>query len=196
MASVPGSPGQLAKVLTLNTFIQWGDTEVRQEKELNQWKSVDDEERWVDLAIALHEGAVPAKLLALYTIPKEGLTDTTSAAMALRDEQVCVQSYHVALEAITEEQVTELQRTMKSVGANMQKLEGLGDHHQLAVAQEVQRIPKGEGSKVIGNKHLQVGGEQSTQQAWKKHIANVARMVGFVAKKHEADKPPNKKPPV
>ena len=102
MASVPGSPGQLAKVLTLNTFVQWGDIEVRQGKELIQWKSVDDEERWVDLAIAMHEGAVPAKLMALYTIPKEGLTDIARAAMALRDEQVCVQSYHAALEAITE----------------------------------------------------------------------------------------------
>ena len=169
---------------------------MRQGKELIQWKSVDDEERWVDLAIAMHEGAVPAKLMALYTIPKEGLTDTARAAMALRDEQVCVQSYHAALEAITEEQITELQRTMKCVGADMQTLEGLGDHHQLAVAQEVQRMAKGEGSKVIGNKHLQVGGEQSTHQAWKKHIANVARMAGFVAKKPEADKPPNKKPAV
>ena len=102
---------------------------MRQGKELIQWKSVDDEERWVDLAIAMHEGAVPAKLMALYTIPKEGLTDTARAAMALRDEQVCVQSYHAALEAITEEQITELQRTMKCVGADMQTLEGLGDHH-------------------------------------------------------------------
>ena len=76
MASVPGSPGQLAKVLTVNSFVQWGDTEVRQGKGLILWKSVDDEERWVDLAIAMHEGSVPAKLLALYTIPKEGLTDT------------------------------------------------------------------------------------------------------------------------
>ena len=98
---------------------------MRQGKELIQWKSVDDEERWVDLAIAMHDGSVPATLLALYTIPREGLTDRARAAIALRDEQVCVQSYHTALETIADEQLTEIRRTMKCVGANMQTLEDL-----------------------------------------------------------------------
>ena len=37
MVSVPGSPGQLAKVLTSNTFAKWGDTTIHQGKELIHW---------------------------------------------------------------------------------------------------------------------------------------------------------------
>ena len=66
---------QLAKVLTMVSFAKWGNTTIQKGKELIPWSSVDEEERKVGLAIAMQEASVPAKLLALYTIPNEGLTD-------------------------------------------------------------------------------------------------------------------------
>ena len=72
---------------------------------------------------------------------------------------------------------------MQCVGTNMQTLEGSGDYHQLAVAQEVQKQAKGDGAEVIGNKPLQLGGEGALHIEWKRHLANVARMAGFITKK-------------
>ena len=131
----------------------------------------------------MQEASVPTRLLALYTIPKDGLTDEVRAEVALRDDKRCVQSYATALESLTKEQVTERQRTMQCVGTSMQTLEGLDDYHQLAVAQEVQKQAKGEGAEVIGNKPLLLGGEGTLHIGWTRHLANVARMAGFVAKK-------------
>ena len=71
-----------------------------------------------------------------------------------------------------------------------------GGHHQLAIAQQVQRMAKGEAAKVVGNKHVQVGGEQVTQPGWKKNVANVARLAGFVAKRQDTDKRSTKRPAV
>ena len=154
MASVPGSPGQLAKVLTLVSFDKWEDTVIHKGKEHIQWTSVDEQIRKVELTMAMQEGSVPAKLLALYTIPKEGLSDTARAAMALIDENACVQSYHMVLEELTEQQTKEVQKVMKCEGVDMVTLEGLDVYRQLAVAQEVQRVAKGGDAKVVGDRQL------------------------------------------
>ena len=110
---------------------------------------------------------MPARLLALYTIPKDGLTNEVRTALALCDDKHCVQSYATSLESLTEEQVTGLQRTMQCVGTNMQTLEGLDDYHQLPVAQEVQKQEKGEGAEVIGNGSVLLGEVALHMPVWR-----------------------------
>ena len=57
------------------------------------------------MAHAMQEGMVLAKLLALYTIAKDGLLDNVRAAIALQEEGVCVHSYTTALKDLSEGQI-------------------------------------------------------------------------------------------
>ena len=69
------SSRQLAKVLTLVSFAKWADNTMHTGKERHSWSSIDEEKHKVEMAIAVQEASVPAKLLALYTMPRDGLTD-------------------------------------------------------------------------------------------------------------------------
>ena len=105
---VPGSLGQIAKVLTLVAFAKWETLQKHNGKEFIQWSPVDDKEHKVELAFANEEESVPAKLLTLYPMPKDALFDTMRAAMTLHEDGVCVQSYEITLEELIERQIKEL----------------------------------------------------------------------------------------
>ena len=118
----PCRPGvTIAKVLTLTSFARRGETEVRQGKELVFWKSVDREDRQVDIAVVMQQGSVSAKVLALYAIPCDGLKDTVRvavallAAMALPDEHVCVQPYQMVPVELTDTYGCESQVIFSSI---------------------------------------------------------------------------------
>ena len=151
-------------------------------KEIVHWHTVDDEVHKVELRVAMQDATVPARLLAMHAIPESWRDDDTRAALALKDEALCVQPYKAALAELSEEQITEVQRAMKCVGVDMQTLEGLEDYHQLATAQEIQKVAKGDGAKVIGGKPMLLGADTTMHLGWKRRVKQVARAVGFVEK--------------
>ena len=144
-------------------------------KEIVHWHTVDDEVRKVEPRVAMQDVTVPARLLAMHAIPKSGLDDDTRAALALKNEALCVQPYKAALADLSEERITELQRAMKCVGVDMQTPELLEDCHQLATAQEIQKVAKGDGAKVIGGKPVLLGANTTMHLGWKRHVKQVAR---------------------
>ena len=151
-------------------------------KEIVHWHTLDDDVRKVELRVAMQDTTVPARLLAMHAIPEGGLDDDTRAALALKDEALCVQPYKAVVAELSEEHITAVQRPMKCVRVDMQTLEGLEDYHQLATTQEIQKVANGEGAKVIGGKPMLLGANATMHLGWKRHVKQVARAAGFVEK--------------